>query len=316
MDSNRKIFSNGVEAPDRSREIPGALSGVPLRVPDVRSGYPAATVVDVHGSAAEPFDRGRGFPDACSHRLKIGLLIPATNCTAEFEMWSVIGRNPDVLDGVGIHATPIRTPTPSFGDAEELAQYRRDFDANLLDAVDVALLAEPESMVLGFSMEHFSPSVAEGEVQPALVRERADGISLATWRAAAQAALDAYEARRIAILCPFDPTGLANAVGYFEELGREVVSAVGLGCATGVDVGHVPDDLKERVIRERLLAHGPVDAILQCGTNLSSLALAERLEGELGLPLIGINVALLWFTLRELGIDSRLHGGSRLLRDH
>eukprot|EP00971_Amphidinium_carterae_P177549 3521347-Amphidinium_carterae.3 len=36
------------------------------------------------------------------------------------------------------------------------------------------------------------------------------------------------------------------------------------------------------------------DAIVQCGTNLSMIAIADKLETELGIPIIPINAATLW----------------------
>jgi maleate cis-trans isomerase len=110
--------------------------------------------------------------------------------------------------------------------------------------------------------------------------EQSTGLSAATWSKAVDAALRKFSARRIGLLCPFDPQGLANAIGFFENLGYEVASAAGLGCASGTDVGHVPDAYKEKVIRERLIQEN-IDAIVICGTNLASLALAEKLEQEL-----------------------------------
>ena len=194
-----------------------------------------------------------------------------------------------------------------------MATFRRDFGDSLLAAVDVALHAEPHYLVLGFSLEHFSPDLAENELLPRLAEQRS-GLAVATWAHAAKAALAKLGARHIAILCPFDPTGLKNAIGFFENLGFDVVGAAGLGCKSGTDVGHVPDGYKEKVIREQLLGAEP-DAIVVSGTNLSSLALAERLEPELGIPIVGSNQTILWYSLRENGITAPLTGASRLLRD-
>ncbi|MEO0652506.1 MAG: hypothetical protein AAFZ65_17670, partial [Planctomycetota bacterium] len=63
--------------------------------------------------------------------------------------------------------------------------------------------------------------------------------------------------------------------------------------------------------RERLVTSRP-DAFLMCGTNLSSMPVADRLEAQLGVPILGINPTLLWFALRENGIDARLRGGGLL----
>lgn len=311
-DGPTRTYLNGIEAPNRARQIVGALSGESFRRPDVNSGYPVARLIDRGGARIEDFPRGDGFPDTRSHRLKLGMLVPATNTMAESEMWDVIVRNREALAGVGIHTTNILTPAPKFGNAEELENYKRIFNANLIEAAETALLAEPQYLIVAFSMEHFYADLEQNAAQPRLVAERT-GLGVATWAKAADAAFKRLGVRRIGLLCPFDPRGLANAIGFFENLGYEVVTAAGLGCASGTDVGHVPDAYKEKVIRERL-ARG-VDAIAVSGTNFASMALAERLEPELGIPIVGINPALLWFALRENGIDAPLAGASRLLRE-
>ena len=308
-----KTYLNGIEAPDRSERRTGALSGTEFVVPDVNSGYPVATLVDGSGASIEEFPRESGFPQTCSPQLKLGVLIPATNCSVEAEMWTILRRNEAVVGGVGLHMSNILTPAPRIGSAEELATYRRTFTENLMAAVDTAMLAEPQYLIMGFSLEHFYSSLEENAALPDQVTSHT-GLGMATWAEAAQAALRKFQAKRIAVLCPFDPVGLGNATGFFGELGFEVVSAAGLGCASGVDVGHVPDEYKEQVIRKHLLTAG-VEAIVQCGTNLSSLALAENMESEIGVPIIGTNAATLWYALRENGISEPLEGASRLLRE-
>ena len=309
-----KTYLNGVVAPDRAVTVTGGLSGETFTLPDVNSGYPAAMMIGKDGAVIEEFPRGAGYPDVRSHRLKLGVLIPASNTTVESEMWDVLLSNREALAGVGLHASPILTPSPRFGNAEELENYKQTFNANIVKTVETAMLAEPQYLILGFSMEHFYATVEENAAQPRLIEEKT-GLGMATWAKAAPAALNRFGARRIGLMCPFDPTGLANAIAFFGNLGFDVVSAVGFGCASGIDVGHVPDSYKEKAIRERLLGHGGIDAIVQCGTNMSSLALAERLEPEIGVPLIGINAATLWYALRENGITAPLTGGSRLLRE-
>lgn len=59
-----------------------------------------------------------------------------------------------------------------------------------------------------------------------------------------------------------------------------------------------------------------VDGIIQVGTNLSMLALAEEAEQELGKPVVAINSATLWHALRKNGFDDRFDGFGTLLREH
>ena len=58
-----------------------------------------------------------------------------------------------------------------------------------------------------------------------------------------------------------------------------------------------------------------LDAIVQCGTNMSLLNVTERLEPVIGIPILGINAVLFWYALRENGIVTALQGAGRLFRE-
>jgi maleate isomerase len=59
-----------------------------------------------------------------------------------------------------------------------------------------------------------------------------------------------------------------------------------------------------------------VDAIVQCGTNLSMVQLADEAERWLGKPVIAINAATWWLALRRNGIGDKVYGCGALLREH
>ena len=59
-----------------------------------------------------------------------------------------------------------------------------------------------------------------------------------------------------------------------------------------------------------------VDAIVQCGTNLSMVRLADEAERWLGKPVIAINAATWWMALRENGIKDKVYGAGSLLREY
>jgi maleate isomerase len=62
---------------------------------------------------------------------------------------------------------------------------------------------------------------------------------------------------------------------------------------------------------------GPdIDAIVQVGTNLSMVRLADQAEREIEKPVIAINAAILWSALRAYGITDQYPGFGALLREH
>jgi maleate isomerase len=304
----------------RARSGIGLISGKPIPIPDVNMApMPSlgATGVILNGRPAEGFGAigsTCGYPDVLSHRRKLGLLIPATNTTMEAELWRLICANP-ALDGVGLHTANVMTPRPKFGNAEELAAYQRDFLAGLRLAVQQVQLAEPEYLIMGMSLEHILAGI--GPIRAAMDDIGAlTTLAWSTWQDAAEAALRKVGAKRIGLLTPFEATGNRNAEAMFTDLGFDVAASVGFCCEFALHIAHIPDWAKEKAILELLAtADNRLDAIVQCGTNMSLSQVSARLEPRIGIPIIGINGALLWHALRENGIGASIHGGSLLLRD-
>ena len=197
----------------------------------------------------------------------------------------------------------------------DLIDYKNQFLGGLRKAVDGALLAEPQYLIMGMSLEHIIGGLEEIKA-PMVEIEAYSGLSWATWHDAVQAALDKYGAKRIGLLTAFDKKGNENATQMFEELGYEVVSSVGFSCANALHIAHIPDWAKEKAILE-LLANeeNKLDAIVQCGTNMSLIDVSEKLEPVVGIPILGINPVTFWYALRENGFEGALAGGGRLLRE-
>lgn len=268
--------------------------------------------------SAAAFATRRHYPDARSYRMKFGLVVPATNTSMEHELWGIIFRNqgPGGLGGIGLHTSPVLTPRPRIATAADLDEYRRQFLAGLGAAVDAAVLAEPQAMIMGMSLEHILAGLQALRAPVAEIAAHT-GLPWATWHDAAHAALARFGARRIGLLTPFDERGNESATRMFEELGYEVVANAGFGCANARDIAHVPDWAKEQAICERLATPGNrLDAIVQCGTNMSMSGVAERLEPVIEMPILGINATVFWHALRENGIGGPQQGAGRLLREH
>ncbi len=307
-----------------AQTIVGKLSGKKITIPDVNEPpMPAIAPPGVihNGESADGFgdiDSERGYPDVRSFRRKFGLFIPATNTTMEHELWSVVFNNqgPGGLAGVGLHTANVLTPKPQLKTEADLLQYKEDFLGGLRTAVDGARLAEPQYLIMGMSLEHIIAGIDDIRA-PMVEMEEYAGLSWATWHDAVQAALNKYDAKRIGLITPFDRLGNENATRMFEDLGFEVVSSVGFSCANAVHIAHLPDWAKERAILELLAtAENKLDAVVQCGTNMSMIAVSEKLEPVVGIPILGINATTFWYALRENGFDGPLAGGGRLLREH
>lgn len=315
--SHRELLRDG------RREMTGKLSGKKIVIPDVNAPpmplfAPPSVVRD--GRAADSFgliDPARGYPDVRSFARKFGLLVPATNTSMEYDLWDIIFKNQgsNGLRGVGLHTSSIQTPRPKLETETDLVEYKNQILGGAKAAVDIALLAQPHYLIMGMSLEHVIGGIKPIRAAMDEIEKHA-GLSWATWHDAIPAALAQFKAKRIGLLTPFDKKGNSFAIQMFEELGFVVVSSIGFSCANALHIAHVPDWAKEKAIVELLAnRNNRLDAVVQCGTNMSLMGVIERLEPVVGIPILAINPVTFWYALRENGFDGSLVGGGRLLRE-
>ncbi|TDE39256.1 arylmalonate decarboxylase [Actinomadura sp. 6K520] len=245
--------------------------------------------------------------DALGWRRKFGVIAPSTNTIVEpdFHRMSV--------PGVTSHFSRIHIRDQDMAGDEGmerlLAQIRDEIGA----ACERVLTCEPDYMVMGMSAETFWGGI-EGNRQFVEQINAITGLRVATGAEACERALKLYGARRIGVVTPYQPVGDVNVRRFFTELGFEVDRIIGLKCPTAVSIAHVTDAELRAALRE--LAAGEVDALVQCGTNLSMVRTADEAERWLDLPVIAINAATWWMALRDNGIDDRVYGAGTLLREH
>ncbi|PKG37177.1 maleate cis-trans isomerase family protein [Psychromonas sp. Urea-02u-13] len=263
-------------------------------------------------------DRNRNYDDPLHLYKKFGLIIPATNTTMEKEIWSVLINNHDVesLRGIGFHTSNVVTPKPEIHNKEDIERYKKIFLDGLQEAVNTATLSAPDYMILGMSLEHILYGIDEVSTLAEDVKLKT-GLDWTTCHEAIDSALNKYNANNIGIITPFEAQGNTSTKKMFNELGYNVVADVGLSCGNTQHIAHIPDRLKEKAILELLDAKGNgLDAVVQCGTNMSFINVAERLEPIVGVPILSINAVVLWHALRVNGISDKLINSTRIFRDH
>ncbi|ORT56999.1 arylmalonate decarboxylase [Streptomyces sp. CB03238] len=245
--------------------------------------------------------------NAVGPRAVFGVVVPSTNTVVEHDYWTAGVR------GVAYRAGSMYIPDPVMGDDRGFEALLGQIRASIDTAVRDVLTAEPDRMVMGMSAETFWGGVEGNAVFERRLRERT-GLPVTTGASSCRAALRELGCRRIAVFSPYQPVADREVGRFFTEAGFDVTAVTGLRCPTAMDIARVPDERLRRVVGE---LDGPdVGAIVQVGTNLSFVALADALEAELGKPVIAINSATLWHALREHGIDNRVAGAGLLLREH
>ena len=195
---------------------------------------------------------------------------------------------------------------------EFLDQLRLELD----HAVDRCCTAEPQFLIMGMSAETFFGGM-KGNTEFREYLTSRTGLGVATGAEACFYALEAFKAKtpikKIAVITPYQPVADIEVKKFFEGLGYEVSEVFGFCCCGAVEIAHVTEQMLEEAVLK--LDAPDVDAFVQCGTNLSFLSVADRMEETIGKPIIPINAATLWFGLRENNITEPLYNCSRLCRE-
>lgn len=245
--------------------------------------------------------------DALGWRKKFGVLAPSTNTIVEPDFYAM--RVP----GVTAHFSRIHIRNQNLGSDKDFENLLAEIRVEINYAIDRVMTCEPDYMVMGMSAETFWDGMEGNRLFKARVTERAGGLDVATGAEACERSLGLFGAKRIGVVTPYQPIGDRNVVRFFNDIGFDVPKIKGLRCPTAIAIAHVTEDELRHSLME---VDGPdIDALVQVGTNLSMVRLAEEAERWLGKPVIAINAATWWWALRQNGIEDKVYGAGRLLRE-
>jgi maleate isomerase len=247
------------------------------------------------------------MPDVLGYRGKWGVLVPSTNTVVEPDFYAM------APPGVTLHTARITITDQRIGDDAAFAQLMEQIRAAIGRAVGDVMTCEPDYLVMGMSSETFWGGREGNRAFEERIRELS-GLPIATGAAACERALRTLGVRRVAVLTPYQPVGDAQVRRFFGECGFDVVALTGLRCPTAVSIAQQDEATLRRVLGA--LDQPGVEAIVQVGTNLSMVRLADEAERWLGKPVIAINAAIFWYALRQNGILDRRPGLGCLLREH
>ena len=120
---------------------------------------------------------------------------------------------------------------------------------------------------------------------------------------------------RPAVATSYLPDIDARLEAALRESGFAVAAIHGMGLKRSIDMGKVMPAETERFARDVARSTSGADGMLiSCG-NLRTFEAIEALENAIGLPVVTSNQAGLWQSLRMAGVDDRLPGLGRLLRE-
>ena len=147
----------------------------------------------------------------------------------------------------------------------------------------------------------------------ARIREAA-GMPTTASLAASVAALHALGVGRTLLLTPFDAAMNRGVEALFAAAGiATVLPASGFGSID--EAGALGPDGVYAYTRDALAAAPDVEGICFQGARLDPVPLLDRLEGDLGKPVVASNTAMAWQLLSELGQRHHIERGGRLFRE-
>ena len=231
---------------------------------------------------------------------RFGLLTPSSNTTQEPEFSAALP--PTVSLHTGRVAYRDITPEEQMRCVLELESESRKLADAEVDAIVFAATA---------------PTLAKGKGYDRELIKRMEDASGKPATTAATAFVDAltrFGAGKIAIGAPWSKTMDKSMVEFMETSGFEVVHSEVVGFVASIELGRVgPEQAYELGLRTD---RPDADAIIIPGGNWPSMSIVERLERELGKPVLANNAVSLWAGLRLLKTGDSILGYGRLLRDH
>lgn len=239
--------------------------------------------------------------DAGRHPLgKLGFILLATEQTVQDDMIRICPP------GVGVHFA--RVDNPDSITNESLAAIAPD-----LTRTARTILPDGSLDVVSYACTSGSLVLGQERVEE-LLRAGNPNAKPSSIIAAVVRALLAVGAGKIVVATPYlDEINTVEKV-YLQDWGFDVLDIQGLNLEKDSDMVRVSPDF---ILRMALQLDRPdADAIfISCGA-LRSVDIIDALEKKTGKPVITSNQALAWDALRLAGIDNRVGGFGRLLKDH
>jgi maleate cis-trans isomerase len=163
-------------------------------------------------------------------------------------------------------------------------------------------------IVTGAPVAILNPGI-ETQVSQAL------GIPVVTAVSSAIAALKALGARKLVVMTPFDVPMNEKLTNELERAGLSVLACPPFKDPTFGASSKVGPDEVLATTTAAFNASSGADAIYFQGARLDPLPVIDKLEEQLGVPVIASNPAMLWNILSRLNVKCSINGYGKLLKN-
>jgi len=231
---------------------------------------------------------------------RFGLLTPSSNTVQEPEFSAALP--PSVSLHTGRVAYRDITPQEQMRCVLELESESRKLGDAEVDVIVFAATAPTLANGMGYDRELIKRM------------EDASGRPATTAATAFVDALTRLAAKKIAIAAPWSKTMDKPMVAFMQASGFEVVNSEVAGYVASIELGRTGPQAAYALGRRADRADA--DAIIMPGGNWPAMSMVEKLERELGKPVLANNAVSLWAGLRLLKRGDGIAGYGVLLREH
>jgi maleate cis-trans isomerase len=241
-------------------------------------------------------------PEPRARPVRIGFLVPPGNPTVEVEMIALAPPE------VSVHFTRM-VAHGAAGSHQGQEERNRSQIAHLSENVALLAMVGPKVIVLAHTATSYTLG-REGEAALIARMEAQSGIPFITAFGSVLAALAHLNVKRIALGTPYDADATAKGKSALEARGLEVVSVGRLE-----NVKNIYEETAERAYGLARRIDAPqAQAVFLSGVGMPTLATLEKMERDLGKPVVSAAAAMMWNALRVAGVRQPISGYGRLLK--
>jgi len=242
---------------------------------------------------------------------RVGLIVPSSNTTMETEIPKMLHSRSEEIpnETFTFHSSRMRMKKVT---KEELTKMDKDSDRCALelsdaqsDALAYACLVAVMAQGPGYhsSTEERLAKVAEANGNPAEVVSSAGALV---------EGIKALGAKKVAIVTPYMKPLTNTVIEYIEAYDIEVVDSISLEVADNLEVGRL-DPLNLINIVQDLDVQGADAVVLSACVQMPSLPAIQKVEDQIGLPVLSAATATVYQLLNQLDLDPVVPNAGKLL---